>query len=138
MQVIVHTDGGSRGNPGPAGIGVLIEIDGQTPVELAEYIGTATNNVAEHTAVLRAIEKLITLPLAPTQVHFYLDSLLVVEQLNRRYAIKKAELRAIASQVWEKIQPLPYPVRFSHVPRAQNAEADRLVNFALDRELNRR
>lgn len=135
MHIVVHTDGGSRGNPGPAGIGVLIEAEGKTILEVAEYIGIATNNVAEHTAVLRAIEKIALLSPTPTRVDFFLDSLLVVQQLNGRYAIKKTELAQIASQVWAKMKSFPFSVKFFHVRREQNVEADRLVNSALDAEL---
>ena len=90
MNLILHTDGGSRGNPGPAAIGVVIEVekDGQTELlgELGETIGVASNNVAEYRAIIRGLEEAERL--GASSVTCLLDSLLVVEQLNGRYRVK--------------------------------------------------
>ncbi len=133
MHYIVHTDGGSRGNPGPAAIGVTIATKaGESVWQHGEAIGVTTNNVAEYRAVTTAMEHLLTLSPAPTQVDFVLDSLLVVQQLSGRYKINNADLKILASQVWQVMKQLACPVRFSHVLRHKNADADALVNQALD------
>ncbi len=132
MKYTVHTDGGSRGNPGLAGIGVVIEENGQLVHEFGEAIGIATNNVAEYTAVIRAFDYLSSLPSLPDSVQFFLDSKLVVEQLNGRFAMKNAGLRPLFDKIQATRKALPYPTTFAYVPRAMNAAADALVNAALD------
>jgi len=133
MQLIVHTDGGSRGNPGQAAIGVTIEDEnGNSVWEAGESIGITTNNVAEHSAVRRALEYIVSEGLHPDKVLFLLDSLLVAQQLSRRYKINKPELSVLAHQSWGFIEQLSCPVQFTHVLREKNKEADALVNRALD------
>jgi ribonuclease HI len=132
MSVLsIFTDGGSRGNPGHAATGVVIMDGEQMIASDGHYIGIHTNNVAEYTAVIRALELLATLP-SPTQVNFYLDSLLVVSQLNGQYAVKNAALAKLHAQVQEARKKCDYLITFSYVPRAQNAAADALVNEAMD------
>lgn len=133
MKYRVHTDGGSRGNPGPAAVGIVIEDENDTNVwQYGEAIGVTTNNIAEHTAVLRALEYIQKQSAHIESVEFFLDSLLVVEQLSRRYKIKKEELKQIADASWRIIAALPCPVSFTHVLRHKNKQADALVNQALD------
>lgn len=125
----LFTDGGARGNPGPAAIGYVIT-DGSTV--LAEHgttIGEATNNVAEYTALIQGLTR--AKKLGATQVACKLDSLLVVEQLNRNYKVKDANLAKLFTQVWNLAQQFR-KVTFSHIPREENAAADALVNQALD------
>lgn len=133
---ILHTDGGARGNPGPAAIGVVIEIEqnGQTELiaELGETIGVATNNLAEYRAIIRGLEEAERL--GAHTVTCLLDSLLVVEQLNGNYRVKSADLKPLYARVSELRQHFAL-VTFQHVGREQNAEADRLVNEALDGKL---
>ncbi|MEP7166939.1 MAG: ribonuclease HI family protein [Candidatus Woesebacteria bacterium] len=129
----IHTDGGSRGNPGHAATGVVISDGDVIQVEDGQYIGIQTNNVAEYSAVLRALSLLTSLP-APEKVNFYLDSLLVVQQLNGKFAVKNAELKKLHTQIQENRKKMSFPLTFSYVPRAQNAEADLLVNKALDKK----
>lgn len=133
-KVTAYTDGGARGNPGPAAIGVqFLEEDESVLAELAECIGEATNNVAEYTAVKRALEHLETLvpDTKGVQLHFRLDSQLVERQLTGAYKIKDATLRTFASAI--KVLEQNYAsVTYEHVRREQNKEADRLVNEALD------
>jgi ribonuclease HI len=135
-HLILHTDGGARGNPGPAAIGVVIEIekDGETAViaELGETIGMATNNVAEYRAIIRGLEE--AQRLGSDTVTCLLDSLLVVEQLNGNYRVKSADMKPLHSRVQELRQRFAL-VTFQHVSREQNQEADRLVNDALDGKL---
>ncbi len=126
---IVEADGGSRGNPGPAAYGALIR-DAHTGVvlaELAEYIGVATNNVAEYRGVLAGVRAALVLD-AGAQIEARLDSKLVVEQMSGRWAIKNAGLREIALE----LRNLGGSVRYTWVPREQNTFADRLANEALD------
>lgn len=132
MRLIINTDGGSRGNPGPAAIGVVVRSENIVVYELGLTIGVTTNNVAEYTAVLKAIEYLASLPSSPESVQFLLDSKLVVEQLNGKFAIKNAGLRPLFDQIQKERKQFDFPTYFSYVPRAENAAADLLVNKALD------
>ncbi len=134
MKLIIYTDGASRGNPGPASYGFTIsDGNGQLLHEEGEYIGEATNNVAEYTAVLRAF-KLIKEKYSeklPIQINLFADSKLVAEQLSGKWKIKNPRLREILSQI--KILEMEIgAVLYTHVPREQNTEADRLANKALD------
>ena len=129
--VIVHTDGASRGNPGPAAIGVVIaEPSGRVLLEFGEALAPTTNNVAEYTAVIRALERAHELGARRVQVQ--MDSQLVVRQLNGSYRVKHVDMLPLYRRVLELIQSFD-EVTFTHVPREQNTEADRLANAALDR-----
>lgn len=130
----VHTDGGARGNPGPAAVGVVFDY-GSMHEEHNRYIGETTNNVAEYTGVLDALERLPTLIAREEgveQVQFYLDSELVVKQIRREYRVKEPFLQQLHAKVLEQVRDLGVPCEFAHVRRAQNALADKLVNRALD------
>ena len=128
MLAVIHTDGGARGNPGPAGIGVVIRAGGKVH-HFKQFIGHATNNQAEYQAVLRALQEAKKLGLR--EVEFFLDSELVVRQLNQEYKIKDAELGKLFVKIWNLRQEFRR-LTFRHLPREQNHEADRLVNEALD------
>ena len=136
MKLIIYTDGASRGNPGHASYGFTIsDRSDKLLYEEGRYIGTATNNVAEYTAVLQAL-KYIKKRYGEKQleIELYADSKLVVEQLSGRYKIKSVHLKPIV----ERIRMLSLElggVIHSHVPRSKNTEADRLANVALDQEL---
>lgn len=129
--VVIHTDGGARGNPGPAAVGVTIVHDGAR-TEAKAYLGDRqTNNWAEYEAVLFALGKCLEMMLAGRELHFYLDSQLVVEQLKGNWKIKEPSLKQQA----EKVHGLTGNfgrVTFTYIPREQNKDADRLVNEALD------
>ncbi len=136
-MIIVHTDGGSRGNPGQAATGVVVENNNTPLFESGEYLGVTTNNVAEYTAVIRALDWLIsqknTLPhTAGEPIQFKLDSQLVVEQLCGRYAVKQPHILDLVRRVHQKLSTLGIPAQFTYVPRKNNARADALVNQALD------
>jgi ribonuclease HI len=137
MHLSIFTDGGSRGNPGPAAAGYVIknELD-EVIAEGGVYLGIATNNHAEYEAVvqaLKAVEGLFSLNQTDRrQISFYLDSKLVVEQLSGRFKIKHQNLAQIAHQINETLLNLAITATFTHIPRAQNAHADALVNQALD------
>jgi ribonuclease HI len=128
--VVIHTDGASRGNPGPASIGVVIAGgDGRVLVEFGEALRPTTNNVAEYTAVVRALER--AAELGARRVRMMMDSQLVVRQLNGSYRVKHVDMIPLYRRVLELIQRFE-SVTFEHVPREQNVEADRLANQALD------
>ncbi len=130
LHLTIYTDGGARGNPGPAGIGVVVyNQDQEMIMQHKEYIGEATNNIAEYTAVLRALE--LVKDLQPHSIHFFLDSELVVKQLNKEYKVKNKDLGKIFIRIWNLQQQFT-AVSFEHIPRAQNKLADALVNQALD------
>lgn len=131
MKLIMHTDGGARGNPGPAGIGAVLKDEkGKVLTEISEYIGETTNNVAEYKAVIAGLEK--AKELGATEVRCFLDSLLVVEQLKRNYKVKDANLATLFVKAWNLMQGFK-KVTFTHIERAKNKDADRLVNEAIDR-----
>jgi ribonuclease HI len=128
--VVVHVDGGARGNPGPAAIGVVVSApDGTVLDETAETIGHATNNVAEYRAVLKGIERARSL--GATEIQLVNDSELVAKQLTGAYKVKHEAMKPLYA---EAISALRAFERWSirSVPRAQNADADALVNRALD------
>lgn len=140
MHLIVHTDGGARGNPGPAAVGVVIEkvTEGERHrkniVSFGEVIGSETNNVAEYTAVIKALQKIIAMHHVEDAmvVDFYLDSLLVVNQLKGVFKIKEPHLKTLVFRVKELEQKVRGVVQYFSIPREQNREADLLVNQALD------
>lgn len=131
-NLTIYTDGGARGNPGPAGIGIVVYDQNQEIVlQHHEYIGKATNNVAEYTAVVKAFERIKEFK--PNSVRFFLDSELVVKQLNQEYKIKNEKLGKLFIIIWNARQSYQ-DVSFVHIPRAQNKLADSLVNKALDEQ----
>lgn len=132
-KLIIFTDGGARGNPGPAGIGATLKNEaGELRGEVSEYIGETTNNQAEYKAVIAAIEK--AKELGATELDFYLDSQLVVEQLNGNYKVKNVDLAPLFVKIHN--QRLNFKkTTFTHVRRENNKEADALVNLALDKQL---
>ena len=131
-KLIIHTDGGSRGNPGPAGIGaVLKNEEGDLVAEISECIGIATNNQAEYRAVVAAIEK--AKQLGAEELEFILDSELVVKQLKREYKVKDKGLAPLFMKVYNAAMGFK-KVFYRHVRRELNTEADRLVNKALDNQ----
>jgi ribonuclease HI len=128
MKTILHTDGGARGNPGPAGIGVVLEIDGRKE-QFKKYIGEATNNQAEYQALILGLEK--AKAAGATEVECLLDSELVVKQLNREYKVKNEGIAPLFVKVWNLAQGFE-KISFKHIFRESNKEADRLVNEAID------
>lgn len=137
MQIItVHTDGGARGNPGPSAIGVYItDASGQVVREVKQAIGNATNNFAEYQAVATALETLKQIygkATKTTRFEIKLDSELVQKQLSHEYQIKEPGLVPLFIMIHNlRVSSFPH-LTFTHVPRAKNKEADRLVNEALD------
>jgi ribonuclease HI len=130
VKLVVHVDGGARGNPGPAAIGVVVsDLDGNVVDELAEPIGFATNNVAEYRALLRGIEW--ARGLGADELEIVNDSELVARQLTGAYKVKHPALKPLYEEAMAALRSLKsWEVR--SVPREQNARADELVNKALD------
>jgi ribonuclease HI len=129
-KLTVNVDGGARGNPGPAAIGVVVRGPGEEVLEeVGETIGRATNNVAEYRALLRGIE--LAAAHGAEEVELVGDSELVVRQVEGRYKVKDATLQGLHAEVKGALGDFEsWSIR--HVKRAQNADADRLVNAALD------
>lgn len=135
MTYNVWTDGGSRGNPGPAAYGFVLKGAGMETVEHGEKIGTATNNVAEYTAVVEALKKLKALigveKAKKASVHVHADSELLVKQMNREYKVKDEGLKKLFMELYNTSLDFS-DVTYTHVRREKNKEADRMVNVALD------
>jgi ribonuclease HI len=129
-RVTANVDGGARGNPGPAAIGVVLR-DGSGTVleEVGETIGEATNNVAEYKALLRGIE--LAAEHGATDLRLIGDSELVVRQVEGRYKVKHAGMKELHAEVMRALANFD-SWSIDHVRRAENADADRLVNQALD------
>lgn len=129
----IYTDGGARGNPGPAGIGVHATAQDSTIFQLSEYIGETTNNVAEWQALIKALEHIKEKNIQVNQLDFYLDSMLVVKQVKREYKVKKPHLQKLFIKAHQLLQELESTkVSFYHIPRDKNKIADSLANQALD------
>jgi len=129
----VNVDGGARGNPGPAAIGVVVRGDGEVLEEVGETIGEATNNVAEYRALLRGIE--LAAAHGASELELIGDSELVVRQVEGRYKVKNAGMKELHEEVKRALREFDsWSIR--HVRRAENADADRLVNQALDGALD--
>jgi len=139
-KIIIHTDGGARGNPGPAAIGVVIEGGSLGKKEYGEYIGETTNNEAEYRAVIFALKKLKLLvgsdKCRESSVEFLLDSELIVKQLNKEYKLKDKNIQNFFIEIWNLTFDFG-GVSFHYIPREENREADRIVNQVLDREMNK-
>jgi len=136
-EIVMYTDGGSRGNPGPAGIGIYIKTLGK---KYGECIGIRTNNDAEYEALIFGLKKIKQLlgnvPAKQSSIICYLDSELVVKQLNHQYKLKEARIQQYFIEIWNLMLDFG-AVRFEHVFREKNKIADALVNEALDSNQNK-
>ena len=131
MKVVIHVDGGARGNPGQAAIGVVVSSpDGDVLEEVAEPIGVATNNVAEYRAVLRGLER--ARAVGASEVEIVNDSELVARQLTGAYKVKHPAMKPLHAEAMAALGEFD-SWRIRSVRRADNARADELVNDALDR-----
>ena len=138
---LIHTDGGSRGNPGPAALGVVIESADKTlKKEYGESIGIATNNDAEYQAIIFALKKLKSLigkqKAAHSSVEIHMDSELLERQLNGHFKIMDERMGKYFIQVWNLKMDFD-SVTFKHIYREENSAADKMVNAALDKETNK-
>ncbi len=139
QKLILYTDGGSRGNPGPGALGVVIKVQSskfkvQSQFEYSKYLGNVTNNQAEYEAIIFGLQKakgIIKSKKLPRKVECFLDSELVVEQINHQYKIKNQGIQPLFIKVWNLTLDFD-KVTFKCIPREENKEADRLVNKILD------
>jgi ribonuclease HI len=134
VKLKIFTDGGARGNPGPAAIGFVVidETSGTTIKAIGKIIGNSTNNVAEYTAVIEALKYLKTIP--AESYDFLLDSQLVVNQINGKFKIKNINLRNLILEVKQLEQEIGGNLSYQLIPREKNFAADKLVNLALDKK----
>ena len=134
-KIIIYTDGGARGNPGPAAAGaVILNAEGAVLKEISDYLGEQTNNVAEYEAlvrVLHATHNLFGEKLVHIDVEIRMDSELIVRQMQGRYKVKAPNLKDYFVQVQALLTHMPHH-RFVHVLREKNKHADMLVNRAID------
>jgi ribonuclease HI len=126
----IYTDGGARGNPGPAAFAYVIQRDGNAAIEEAGCIGEGTNNQAEYTALIRALEHAARLG-NQHRLRIHSDSELIVKQMNGQYRVKDEGLKPLYEQA-RRLASRFAAVEIRHIPRAQNTRADRLYNAALD------
>lgn len=132
-KLLIWTDGGARGNPGPAGIGVHIcSTDGDVVEDVAEYMGEATNNQAEYTALVRALE--VAQNLSASELKIHSDSELMVKQIRGEYRVKNAGIRPLFERAKQLLRNFE-SYSIEHVRREHNRQADALVNQAIDDHL---
>lgn len=136
MVIHVYTDGGSRGNPGPAASGVYITDDqGKVLYQMGYVLGVTTNNVAEYTAVIEAYQWLISRREKigdSSEIHFFMDSKLVCSQMKGLFQVKHPNMIPLFQKTKLLERQLGLPVAYTHIPREKNKEADAMVNKALD------
>ncbi len=142
-QIFINTDGGSRGNPGPAAIGIVFfDAEGKLIHSHKECIGKATNNEAEYRAIIKGLEILVKSKWflenndPESKVICRLDSKLVVEQVNGNFKIKQPHIQKFIDQIKTILSDFHLNIQFVHIPREENKEADKLVNEALDEQKN--
>ena len=132
-MIKIFSDGGARGNPGPAGVGAVIYSNsGEVLAEVSEYLGIATNNQAEYKALIFALRK--AKEMGAKKIMCYLDSELVVKQLNREYKVKNKDLAPLFLEV-HNLSINFKNISYHHIPREENKAADKLANIAMDRGL---
>jgi len=128
-MLVIYTDGACFGNPGPMGIGIVIYADGKIVREISEYIGEGTNNIAEYSALIRALKEVKKL--GEREVIIRTDSQLLARQLSGEYKIKNKKLKEMKSLADDLMAGLV--VKIEHIPREQNAEADELSKRAAEK-----
>lgn len=138
MILKIHTDGGSKGNPGPSSIGVVgflypsksegrSGVNGKKVIEIGQSIGIATNNDAEYKALIKALENAKKIQSA-SKIECYSDSRLMVNQVNGLFKVKNGKIKEYILKIRSLEQEINLPITYQYVPREQNQEADRLVN----------
>ena len=126
-ELVAYVDGGSHGNPGPSGIGVVIQQSGEEEIRIAKWIGRQDNNVAEYVALLEALQHAVTLK--AKALHVYSDSQVVVKQMNGEYGCRSPRLHTLNFTCRKLARLLDFSI--THIPRALNSEANRLANHAV-------
>jgi ribonuclease HI len=134
MSIVIYTDGGARGNPGPAGAGASLQKDGKEVAVVSDFLGTATNNWAEYEALIRALEKARDVfgQSVREMVTVYMDSELIVKQMNGEYRVKDAALKKQHARVLTLLDASFPRITFAHIRRDANTRADALANEAMD------
>ena len=140
-EIYIYTDGGSRGNPGPAAIGVVIlDKNRKTIKEFGEYLGEKTNNFAEYSALVSALKKTKQIlgkrNVSQAKINIFMDSELVVKQFLGQYKIQDSELQKLFIEVWNLKTDFG-EIKFNHISREKNKRADELVNEALDEKMSK-
>jgi ribonuclease HI len=138
-NIIIFTDGGSRGNPGPAALGVFIQDeDGNELASIGKTLGNTTNNIAEYSAIVEGFNWLLKNKnnFNVKSVKFYMDSQLACSQLNGLYKVKNPRIREFVFEIRQKEAELGFIITYTHIPREQNKKADFMVNQALDNQLD--
>jgi ribonuclease HI len=134
MTLRAFTDGASRGNPGAAGVGIIVnDAEGNAVLTLYGFIGVATNNVAEYTALVTLLERMKDIPCTKLIIHT--DSELMARQMTGRYRVKDQGLKPLHARALRLMRALPFESRIEHVPREKNREADRLANRGIDEQV---
>jgi ribonuclease HI len=139
-DIIIFTDGGARGNPGPAALGVFItNKNNETLARIGKYLGETTNNIAEYSAILEGLIWSIKNKQSKKieKISFYMDSQLAYSQLSGLYKIKNEKIREIVFEIRKKEAELSIPIFYNHIKREKNTQADLLVNLALDNKLRK-
>ena len=134
-DIIINTDGGARGNPGPSAAGAVIRKGSSIIATVAEYLGEQTNNWAEYEALILALEKaheVLGAELATLSVEIRMDSQLIVRQIEGRYKVKEPSLKEKYARVTDLLSRFAPNTLFVHIPREENTDADKLVNQVLD------
>ena len=134
-DIIINTDGGARGNPGPAGAGAVIRKGDAIIATVSEYLGEQTNNWAEYEALILALKKayeVLGTELFSATTEIRMDSQLIVRQMEGRYKVKEPTLKEKYAQVKELLEEYAPNAHFVHIPREENKDADKLVNEILD------
>ncbi len=136
MEILINTDGGARGNPGPAASAfVATDTSGNLHQKRGKYLGVATNNFAEYQGVVLALEWVKELVGERIdKIQFFLDSNLVVNQLNGNFKVKEGSLQKLFALVKQLEREVGVPISYSFVRRERNVEADKLVNETLDKQ----
>jgi len=130
-KIKIFTDGGARGNPGPAAIGIVIkDANDRVLKEYAEYLGKLTNNQAEYQALIKGLE--LAKALKPQEINCYLDSELLVKQMKQEYRVRDKDLQPLFIRVWNLALGFK-KVTYQHISRSLNNEADKLLNWELDK-----
>jgi ribonuclease HI len=135
MTILAYTDGASRGNPGESGVGIVLKDEGGNIIaSQSGYIGQATNNIAEYTALAACLKLVQRFPCSSLIVHS--DSELMVRQLNGQYKVKDAGLKKHFLHIQKTLTASPFHFAIKHVPREKNREADELANHGIDTKKN--
>ncbi|MFH1561506.1 MAG: ribonuclease HI family protein [Patescibacteria group bacterium] len=131
-KISIYTDGGSRGNPGPAAIGVVVKENNKIIFQLGKTIGVATNNEAEYQGLIEALKWLIEQKNKIDQIDFFLDSKLVVFQMKGEYKVKAPKVIPLFAQAKQLEKQIDSKINYQHIRRELNSQADALLNQALD------